>query len=202
MAESIVQVAPDSSGKKLHTWNYTVGANTVEDEFTVPGEYPYPTYSFVAKGATVATGADHMLQIMAGSSLKVRIRKIEIHQSAVGTAAAFAVSLLRLTTAGTTGTALTARPYDTSSAAAGATAIINPTVKGTEGVELIERHLPLAAAAPIINAHPTPFYLQHPYAQPLVIPAGTSNGIAIKSTGGGIPTDTVDILVEFVETAF
>lgn len=35
MAESYVQVAPDSTGKKLHTRQRTVGANTVQDQYVI-----------------------------------------------------------------------------------------------------------------------------------------------------------------------
>jgi hypothetical protein len=65
MSESIVQVT-EGTGKKLHTNQRTIGANNVEDEYVIPGEYPLATYFVQANAVSIATAAAHVIQIMAG----------------------------------------------------------------------------------------------------------------------------------------
>jgi hypothetical protein len=203
MAEAIVQVT-EGVGKKLHTWDRTIGANLIQDEFVLPGEFPYATYSVVAVNISAATINDHTLQIMAGASLPVRIRRITIEQSANATTAALQVyAVLRLTTAGTGGTAVTPRPFDTADAASGATAMTLPTAKGTEGVELMRNAIILRQA---ISATATQLddmveWTQKPGQKPIIIPAGTTNGIAIKNLVATAAA-TMIVNVEFVETNF
>src|ERR1044071_6233690 len=135
MAESLVAVS-QGSGKNFHTYNRTIGGNSVEDEVVLIGEQYVPTY-VVAAGATIsiATAASHVLQIMAGTTNPVFIRRIKIWKSVPATTAALIFfQLLRLTTAGTGGGTITPQQHDsTNDSAAGATAMTLPTVKGTEG---------------------------------------------------------------------
>lgn len=204
MAESFINLT-EGSGKKAHTWNRTIGANDVHDEFTLPGEYPLATYSVVATGISAATSADHVIQIMAGSSLNVRIRKIEIQQATLITSASeSSVFVMRLTTAGSGGTSVTARPYDSADSAAGATAQTLPSSKGTEGVTLdILRTWPIqtysTAGGP--GSGQRDERVQLPNTKPIIIPAGTSNGIALKVTTGRAGM-SFDVIIEFVETSF
>lgn len=201
MAESIIQVAPDSTGKKLHTNSRTIGANTVEDEFTLSGEFPYATYTVVAASVATTTAASHLMQIMAGASLNVRIRRIRVTQNvAPAGVTVWPLQVLRLTTAGTGGTSVTARPYDSADAAAGGGGMTLPSAKGTEGVILWDQALWLGTGAIPVNNNSME-WIQLPNSKPILIPAGTSNGIAIKNTIG-VATSTVDISIEFVETAF
>lgn len=202
MANSIVQVT-EGTGKKLNTWNRTIGANSVEDEYTLPGEYPHPTYSV---STTIGTAtATHSLEIMAGASLKVRIRRIRVEQSANATTAGpVTISLIRLTTAGTGGTAFTPTKFDTADVAAGATAMFGPTVNGTEsGNEIIRTVLLLRQAVSATQSQPDDAFewVQSPNGQPIIIPAGATNGLAVKlaSTPAGA---SLAIYAEFVETSF
>lgn len=204
MAESIVQVT-SAGTTKLHTWQRTIGANNVEDEFVIPGEYPLASYTVVPTGSvSVATANDHILQIMAGASLNVRIRRIRFEQSGNATTAAIGIlEIWRLSSAGTGGTAVTPAKLDTGDAASGATAMTLPTVKGTESVlvmrsALIYRQAVSATAAGVDDAWE---WVQQPGQKPLIIPAGAANGIAIKS-GSAIAAGTVIPYVEFVETSF
>jgi hypothetical protein len=140
MAESLVQVT-EGSGKKLHTWQRVIGANSVEDEFVIPGEYPLASYVGQNAGSSIATANDHV-QLMAGAALNVRIRRIRVEQAALATTAVLAAfGVYRLSTAGTGGTAVTPRPLDSADAACGATMASIPGVKGTEGVELFRRRM-------------------------------------------------------------
>jgi hypothetical protein len=43
---------------------------------------------------------------------------------------------------------------------------------------------------------------QLPNAGPIVIPAGTTNGIAVKILNGIATTTSINVYIEFVETAF
>jgi hypothetical protein len=201
MPEGIVQVT-EGSGKKLHTWQRTIGANSVEDEFILHGEYPYPTYGVQAEGISIATTNDHVLQLMAGSSLNVRIRRIYIEQSANATAAGTAsMQILRLTTAGTGGGALTPAKFNTGDAAAGATAMTLPTAKGTEST-VLRRFAMAVRSAATSGSEDYHEWEQLPNAGPIVIPAGTTNGIAVKILNGIATTTSINVYIEFVETAF
>lgn len=200
--ESLVQVT-SGTGPKLHTWQTTIGANNVEDEFTIPGEFPYPTYT-VSTSVSTAT-ATHALEIMAGASLKVRLRRLRVEQSANATTAGpLTISLIRLSTAGTGGTAFTPTRFDSSDAAAGATAMFSPTVNGTEsGNELIRTVLLLRQAVSATQSQPDDAWewVQAPNGKPIIIPAGATNGIAIKLAAVAAGA-SLAIYAEFVETSF
>lgn len=204
MAESTVQVATGGTGPKLHTWQRTIGANNVEDEYVIPGEYPNPSYIFEFESISTAVANTH-LQLMAGASLKLRIRRIRIQQESNATAAAVTRwTIVRLTTAGTGGTAVTVRPHDSADAAAGASGMTVPTVKGTEGVTLLPLVLvfrqAILATASQSEANGWE-WTEHPNTPPLIVPAGATNGIAIR-TGGAIAGATVTGFIEFTETSF
>ena len=204
MAESSVNVT-EGSGKRLHTWDRTISSVLVQDQFTVPGEYPLPGYIVNPTASiSVATANDHVLQLMAGSSLRVRIRRIRFEQSGnATTAAALPVSIYRLTTAGTGGTSVTPRPLDPADAAAGATAMTLPTAKGTEGVMLLRTIVLMRQGLATAGSTADDVWIweQHPGEPPIIIAAGTSNGIAIKSEGA-VAGATCIPAIEFVETSF
>lgn len=202
MAEGFVNVT-EGSGKKLHANDRTIGANTVLDEFTLPGEYPLASYTVATDGSVaVVTAASHLLQIMAGASLNVRVRKLRVTQGSQPAAiTVMEFQVLRLTTAGTGGTAKTPRPLDTADAAAGATAMTLPTAKGTEG-SILWAQAPTLMTAAIPGANvPLIDWLQSPNAKPILIAAGTANGIAVKNVTG-VATATIYIDAEITETSF
>jgi hypothetical protein len=204
MPESLVQVT-EGSGKLLHTFQRTIGANTVEDEVLITGENYLATYTVEGAPATT-TATSHLLQIMAGATLKVRVRRIEIHQLVAVTAAAImSVSIVRLSTAGTGGTAVTAMPLDPSDAAAGATGMTLPTAKGTEaGANVIAigaLYLTQTVAASAAIAQPLIFDFDRPRSKPLIIAAGAANGICIKNTAAHAGA-TVGITVWVDESNF
>jgi hypothetical protein len=204
MAESLIQVT-EGVGKKIHTYSRVIGANTIEDEFVVAGEYPMASYAAAPLAAvSTATAASHVFQLMAGASLNVRIRYLRISQEANATAAqANTLEIFRLTTAGTGGTAITPRPFDTADAAAGATAMSLPTAKGTEGVLLMREALVWRQVVSATQAQLDDQWewYQKPGQKPIIIPAGTANGICIKNPNA-IAGATLNVLVEFVETNY
>jgi hypothetical protein len=203
MAESLVQVT-EGTGKKLHTNSRVIGVNTVEDEYVLPGEYALASYTLIANNISVATANDHILQIMAGASLNVRIREIRIEQNANATTAQRCdFQLVRLTSAGTGGTAATARPVDSADAAAGATGMTLPTVKGTETVVIEESILIMRQAIAATQTQPeeTILWAPPPGFKSYIIPAGAANGLAVKSASA-CPGGTVTVVIKFVETSF
>ncbi len=203
MSEASLAVTA-GSGTNLHTNSRTIAAATMLDQYVLPGEFAYASYVALAPSVSIATANDHVIELMAGASLNVRIRRIHLEQSAnATTAAATSISVFRLTTAGTGGTAVTPAKFDTADSASGATAMTLPTAKGTESTELIRvsmvwRQAVLATGAQVDDVWE---WVQHPGMKPLIIAAGTSNGICIKSTSA-VAAATVHCTIEFVETAF
>lgn len=190
MPESLVQVT-EGTGKKLHTWQRTIGANNVEDEVVIAGEPYLPTYSILTlSGISVATALAHPLQIMAGGSLRVYVRRLMVYQTAAATAAAFSdFVLLRLTTAGTGGTAITPTPLDPADAASGCAAMTLPTVKGAESVGIWRGTLAFTQTIPVSPGAQGSLLLDLDFdkllhGKSLVIAAGVANGLALKTTAG------------------
>ena len=181
MAESIVQVT-EGSGKKLHTFNRTIGANSVEDEVVLFGENYLASYQGNGD-ASAAVINTQLVGLMAGASLKVRIRRIEIHQLALATTAALmSLAVYRLTTAGTGGTTTTPTPLDPTDAASGATVRLVAAVGGTLGA-LVWAGNPyllqtVGASAPFVQPIVS-IDFDRLRSKPLIIAAGAANGIAI-----------------------
>ncbi len=196
---TFVQVT-QGSGTKLHTATHVEGADTVHDEVVIPGEPYLASYVVGFAAISIATSADHVIQIMAGASLLVRIRHIFLCQTGLAGAVGNAAFVIhRLTTAGTGGTVITPRALDTADGAAGATTQTLPTTKGTEGNFYQRFSLGMFATAPIT-------VLGWDWTQPLnskafVIPAGTANGMCIKISTG-VASATVSGYVEFDESNF
>lgn len=203
MAESFVQVT-EGSGKKLHTFQRAVGANTVEDSIVLPGLPYLPTYSAsVTSAVSLATADTHILQVMAGSTLNVYVTRIRIYlASLAGTLSGGAVDIKRLSTAGTGGTALNVLAHDTADVAAGATAQTAPTVKGTVG-SIMRRLICVYPSAWPTSGGETALIADLKFgddvAKAIRIPAGTANGLAIVQATA-IANASVYVNVEFVES--
>ena len=208
MPESIVQVT-EGVGKKLHTWQKTIGANVVEDEVIVVGDQYLPSY-FTSTGVGIAAGtaASHLIQIMAGASLRVYLRRLMVYQVAMATAASTHDFILtRLTTAGTGGGVLGVATMDPADVAAGATAMSLPTTKGTEGASggwrgqvYFNQTLPTALATPygmlILDLDFDKLRVKPP-----IIAAGAANGLALKNATA-IAGATVTVVAYLTEASF
>lgn len=205
MAESYVQVT-EGAGKKLHTIQRTIGANSVEDEVVVAGLPHLSTYRSTATGAVSAATADtHLLQLMAGPSLNVYVRRIRVYQAVLASAlAAGAMDVKRLVAAGSGGTALTSIALDSTDPSAGATLQTAPTSKGTVGSAL-SRHIAIFMAAwPTAGGESallTEWEFGDELSKMLRIPAGTSNGIAVVQATA-IAGASIYIETEFIEANF
>ena len=202
MPVSSVRVT-EGSGPYLHTWQRSVSSVNREEQYIQLGEPALPTFTAIASGISVGTAADHVLQLMAGSTNYVRVSRIEIAQVANATSASNAIfAIYRLTTAGSGGSSVTPNPFDTADTAT-ATAQTLPSSKGTEGAQLLRATLLFRQTIQTTSAVQNDRWVwqQTPGRKPLIIPAGTSNGIAVK-IGTGIAGATADVLIEFAETAW
>ena len=199
MARSYISVT-QGSGTKMATNNYTDGADSKHDELVVFGEQFLPTYTVSISGTSIATANDHVIALNAGASLKLRIRRIYIRQAGLAGAANTGLfEIRRLTSLGTGGSTLGPANYDPTDATAGATAKALPTAKGTETDRLQVATLTMVAAQPTTGIEWE--WRQMPGTKPIIVPAGTANGIAIKSVTA-IASATVAAVIEFDESAY
>lgn len=199
MPESFTNIT-EGSGKKQHSFQRTIGANTVEDNVVIIGEPYLATYSISAASVSVATSGTHIIQLMAGASLNVYVRRIAIFQQGFTTAAAGIYAVSRVTTAGTGGTTVSSVPLDTTDVAPGATGMHSVATPGTLGTTTHQFTIPhlaaVGAGASII------LDLDSPRSKPIRIPAGTSNGIVIRLLAAGGASNTVTAFIEFSEANF
>lgn len=203
MAETYVEVS-EGSGKKLHALSRTVSGLTVYDEAVVAAPPHLASYVARAYSVSTATAGSHLLQIMAGSTNNVYVTKIRMYQVAMAGALSLGeFSLVRLTTAGSGGTAVTPAPLDTTDAAAGATAQTLPTALGTLGTTLYTSSGVLIAAltAAVSRYEPMLYDFDSPYTKPLRIPAGVTNGLAVRNVAA-VAGSTVTVEVTFFEASY
>jgi hypothetical protein len=203
MAESNVPFLDSASAdRKFHTYQRSNGTDTVEAYVQLDGEPYLPAYRVVTSTAVaLATGNSHLIQIMAGASLRVGIRWIRVEQAAAGTSTGLEQwAIMRLTSAGSGGTAITPAPLDPADDASGATAMTLPSSKGTEGSTIAYQHAIIHGTAATIGLNPVcVFDFTTPRGKGLWIAAGAANGICLKN----LTTDadgTVRITVALVES--
>jgi len=187
MATSTFVQVTQGGATKLHTVTEVIGPDTVHREVHLDAEAYLATYAVTIASPSVATANDHVMQIMAGSSLTVYLRRLRIVQSGLATTAAIMRwTLLRLTTAGTGGSAVTPVPHDTTDPASGATAMTLPTAKGTEGSQLDSVTVQFIQIVPTSGNGLAPVQYDQTWDWSLRskmprIAAGPSNGIALKN---------------------
>lgn len=204
MAESSVAVT-EGSGKNLHTWSRTVSATTVQNQVVLVGEYPYPAYVVGGSAVAVSSAGAHLLQIMAGASDHVYLRRIWIQQGAAATSAAtLLIGLFRLTSAGSGGTSVTPLALSSADSASGCTAMTLPSSKGTEAANAMYRfYHGIRVTEPVsLASENMPVWQALPNMKGIRISAGTSNGIAFKLSSGTDATATIQITVEVVEMSY
>jgi hypothetical protein len=192
-------------GTKNHSYTRPISGNTVHETVNLNGEPHLATYTVVAS-ASSATADSHLLQIMAGASNYVRIRRIRLYQGALATTAAMGrIDLFRLTTAGSSGGSVTPRSLDTADSAASATAMTLPGPKGTEGNQIYIINAMFIQTVPTGGPNGAALLWDLDFdtrrGKPLIIPPGTTNGIAIKQVTP-VAGASVWMNVEFSETSF
>lgn len=112
MPEGYVQLPVDSTGKKLRTYEKTVGANTVHEQYVLIAGFP--TYYYQSASSSAVGPVVHFdLFNASGSGITVKVRKLFLQQTYVaqtGTAATFTVD--RTSAVGTGGSSITGIPSD------------------------------------------------------------------------------------------
>lgn len=198
MAESTIAVTEGTAGKYLHTYSRSIGSTTREDQATFPAEYPLATYTAAAT-VRANTASSHLLAIQADGTNYVRVRRITIRQANIlSTASTLAIQVLRTSTAGSGGTAVSARALDAADTTPYAGTIQTlPTSKGTEGDQLLFRRLNLAASNPL---SPGWEWREADQAKPIIVGNSTANGLCIKNLASA--ATEVDVEVEFSVTAY
>lgn len=193
----------EGTTRKVRAFQRTDGSDTVEEWLYARSESIFDTYAITALAVAGATANSHLLQIMAGASLRVGIKRITINQVAAATAVAnFPFDLYRLSTAGTGGSALTPAPLDPASAASGATAMTLASSKGTETTLLGRHRGAISTTATTVGLNPVlDLRFGDNGQKPLYIAAGASNGLCIKNTAADA-TATFDIYVELIEVGW
>lgn len=119
MAETYTQVAPNSTGNKIHARSYTVGADTVLDQYVIPqsertrlGVYrAVPAAMTITAAADAATVGRWWLINPVGSTTAVAVKRVAFtsqHNTALATPTGPRITLERVTFTGTaTGASVT-----------------------------------------------------------------------------------------------
>jgi hypothetical protein len=186
VVDSTVQVA-EGVGKLLRFVQRSINGSNVQIQGVHTEEPALDSYILSSGIVLLTTAASHVLQLMAGATKNVYVRRIQVWQVGLATAAAIdEFQLVRLTTAGTGGTVVTPKLLDATDAAVGATGMTLPTVKGAEGNILFDRTalilqtlptaLPPGEATKILD-----FDFTRERLKGIRITAGAANGLALKN---------------------
>lgn len=191
----------EGSARKWSFVQRSIASNTVEEMKAVISEPYLPVYSAITTSAVSTGTANSHLMAISGSTLnRLYIRRVLVTQLANAGASTKAVlQLVRLTTSGSGGTAITPRTYDNADGATTASAQTLPSSKGTEGTILWTGTGNLmAAAASAANDFVIDWVWDAPHRRSPTVAAGTSNGIALKLITS-VASATVHIAIEWAE---
>ena len=162
------------------------------------------TYTLLASSIATTTSASHILQVMGDGTNYGRLHRLKVQQVTLAGAEALAqLQIVRLETAGTGGSAVSARPFDLADTDPyGGGGMTLPSSKGTEGDVLLQERMLLIDSA--IDDVGGPYarweWYANDFAKPIVFGNGTADGLALKIVTG-IATSTVDVTLEFSVTA-
>lgn len=115
MAESFIQVAADSSGKRLRTYDKTINSVVVHEQYVILAGFP-TYYLQTATNSAVGSATNFHFDVFnaSGSGVILKIRKLFLQQAFVNQTGVAATFEIRRTSAvGTGGTTLTAVKSDT-----------------------------------------------------------------------------------------
>lgn len=198
MAESELAVTP-GSGLNLRTDSKSISGSTRHQQVVLQGDSGRATYTATATAISAATSGDHLLFIQGDGTNYTRIHRIYVATRGAGTAGVLDLRVLRTSTAGSGGTTVNARPFDSADTAPyGGTVQTRPSSKGTEGNQLLQRAIPTYAATGSVGSTE---WRADDKAKPIILGTSTANGICLK-VQTGIASITVDIEVEFTVTSF
>lgn len=135
MGDSYIQVPPQSTGRKLHTRQRTVGADTVEEQYVIPQDLEVTSYrgracSFRTPGRAGTAGQKlASLFNTTGSAVIVKLTqlRVDMYQTVIKavTVAPPVIRVYKVTAAPTNGTAMTKVSRDSAQSSAA-----NVEVKG------------------------------------------------------------------------
>jgi hypothetical protein len=189
--------------KYLHTEQRTISSVAREDQYVQLGQSAYPTYNVRAPGISIATTADHILQIMADGTNYTRLVAYRITMTDDRPAGdnVAQIALHRLSTAGTGGGAGGgASPYDTADTYGGGVMTL-PTAKGTEGAVVHYRYVNITTAFPSGHDGVLAEWRVPPYGKPIIFGTGTGAGLAWKIVSG-VASCTINIEAEIVVSSY
>lgn len=186
-----------SPDKRFHTWQRTISSTDVEDQYMLAGLSSFPTYTAIADDVSTATAASHLLMLQGdGTNYCYLLRAWVMPTTDVPAAATEAnIQIVRTTTAGSSGSAVTAAAFDSADSAYGGTIQTLPSSKGTEDALLWQRRVPLSASSPSSRLA-TPYFDVSRLGKPIRWGPGTNLGIVFK-VESGVASCTVDIVAEF-----
>jgi hypothetical protein len=193
------------AGTLLDYFSRSKNGNTVLVPSVWMDEHPGAMY-FVptGSGVSLATAASHPIEVMAGASLPLYVRRIVLYQVGLATTASTTDMIVgRLSSAGTGGTVLGVSAIDSTDAAAGMTGMSLPTGKGTEaassfwrGQVYLNQTLPTFAAGEAMKILDLDFDKLRTKVPRIA--AGTSNGIYVKNISA-IAAATITAIVYATE---
>lgn len=205
MPNSQIQIN-EGTGKGIAHWERTKDVGTVQEQQVVLSEPFLAGYTVsVTTAITLATAGNHLLQLMAGANNHLILRRIQVWQLAVASAAQACVfQLLRLTTAGTGGTSYTPRKKDPADGVAEATAMANITggSRGTESDILWTGVGYCFSAVPSVYVPLVDLDFRDDHSKAPRAASGGTLGIALKNITGVTTTPTVHIFAEIDEIAW
>lgn len=190
MSEDYIQLPPDSTGKRVRALRRTVGGLDVYERAMVLAEsltgelIPrwYPTYSVAVVASAVAANKHHLV-IFNGSTRIIRILRVYLYPEVTAAITGFPMGyrLIRTTSAGAGGTALTVNKMDTADPdlPAGVTVWTNPTTAPTLGPVIVA-----GATNPEETggtSFPSILYEWWPWEKPLTL--RTNEGITVQQYG-------------------
>jgi hypothetical protein len=207
MPESYIQVSPDSTGKKLRTWEETVGANTVQSQ--IVDFRRGPCYSIQTSGIAPAASKVFLALFNGASSGKT----IRIHRCIAWNAQIAAVSGAEITiryvrtTATSGGTAVTPIAMDTTNAAIPSQIVVQTTpTTSTEDTpaEYFLKRITTDETAGIGVAGGSPHFLVEQFnplnpmlnsQQRVTLPEG--KGVAVKQSSDSVTVGAISVIIIF-----
>ena len=188
----------EGSGPYLNTWQRSISSVNREDQYVQLGEPALPTFSAHYFPTTTTTG-EHILELMAGASVYLRILRIAAYANDWPAAAALMeLDIRRLDTAGSGGTAQIPVPFDTADTSSATVQWSVPT-PGIEGAWIGRLAVPMGTAASASDR--TVVWTPEPRGKPLIIPAGTANGLMLEPVLG-VASSGLFVEVIWTETAW
>lgn len=201
MTTSVIAVT-EGSGKNIWTDSRSVVGVTKEAQYTLLAPSAWTTYTACATGVATTTSAAHLIAWNADGTNYGRLIGLVVEQAALAGAAATAqLQVYRLTTLGSGGGTVNARPTDGADTDPfGGSVLTLNSSKGTEGNLLLQKRLGLVAAQPVNQLNRWEWTADSNM-KPIIIGTATSSGLALKIVTG-IATSTVDITLTFEVTTF